>query len=161
MSSGKMIRTLREMRGLSQKTLAEQIGWNQEDVSRIETGRVQITVEKLRQAAAFFDVLSSVILGEIPLANTKLGAGPVDIDPVIWNIIEVIWDHPGSGLVSAEDIEPHLHMVCRNTRAANISSKKQRLVFIKYQINTVVETLETLHKMTTGPNLGKSGSKGK
>jgi transcriptional regulator with XRE-family HTH domain len=149
------------MRGLSQKILAEQIGWNQEDVSRIETGRVQITVEKLRQAAAFFDVLSSVILGEIPLANTKAAAGPVEIDPVIWNIVEVIWDHHGNGLVSAEDIEPHLHMVCRNTRVANISSKRQRLVFIKYQINTIVETLETLHKMKTGASPGKSGPKGK
>jgi len=51
MQIGSEIRTIRESKGLSQRELAELIGSDQKQIYRWETGKQDITVERLERIA--------------------------------------------------------------------------------------------------------------
>ncbi|MBR2893091.1 MAG: helix-turn-helix transcriptional regulator [Clostridia bacterium] len=57
------IRELREDRDLSQKEIAEVIGTTQQQYSKIETGKADISGEKLIRLAEFYGVSADYILG--------------------------------------------------------------------------------------------------
>lgn len=66
-----MLAVLRKDKGLTQRELATQIGWSQEDVSRAENGKTKLTDNKIRKLADFFNVNSSVILGDEKILMEK------------------------------------------------------------------------------------------
>lgn len=57
------IRDLREDRDLSQAEVAKQLHITQQQYSNIETGKSDITGERLILLAAFYDVTTDYILG--------------------------------------------------------------------------------------------------
>ena len=57
------IRDLREDRDLSQAEIAKVIQTTQQQYSKIETGRADISGEKLRRLAEFYNVSADYILG--------------------------------------------------------------------------------------------------
>ncbi|MBQ3156460.1 MAG: helix-turn-helix transcriptional regulator [Clostridia bacterium] len=57
------IRDLREDRDLSQKEVAAYLHISQQCYSKIETGRMDITGERLLQLAKLYDVTTDYILG--------------------------------------------------------------------------------------------------
>lgn len=64
-----MLQELRETNGLSQQQLADALSamgarWTQADVSRIETGKIRPTIDRIRQAADYFGVTQGTLLGE-------------------------------------------------------------------------------------------------
>ncbi len=67
-----MLREMRETKGLSQQQLADALSgmwprWTQADVSRIESGKIRPTINKIKQAADFFGVTQGTMLGEEPI----------------------------------------------------------------------------------------------
>lgn len=50
------LRTVREMRGLSQRELAAAVGVSQSAIAQIETGRTQPTLANLKKIAEALDV---------------------------------------------------------------------------------------------------------
>jgi XRE family transcriptional regulator, regulator of sulfur utilization len=61
---GSNVRTLREMKGLSQGQLAKAAGCHQPDVSDLEHGRHEPTISFLRRIAAALGVNLSVLMSE-------------------------------------------------------------------------------------------------
>ena len=59
------IRDLREDRDLSQKEIAKILQTTQQQYSKIETGRSDISGEKIRRLAQFYNVSADYILGLI------------------------------------------------------------------------------------------------
>ena len=59
------IRDLREDRDLSQAEVAEVIGTTQQQYSKIETGKSDISGEKLKRLAKFYNISADYILGLI------------------------------------------------------------------------------------------------
>lgn len=59
------IRDLREDRDLKQAELAKVLGTTQQNYSKIETGRSDISGEKLMKLAEFYNVSADYILGLI------------------------------------------------------------------------------------------------
>ena len=57
------IRDLREDRDLSQSTVAKIIGTTQQQYSKIETGKADISGEKLMRLAEFYNISVDYILG--------------------------------------------------------------------------------------------------
>ena len=57
------IRELREDRDLSQTDIAKVIGTTQQQYSKIETGRADISAEKLVRLARFYNISIDYILG--------------------------------------------------------------------------------------------------
>ena len=57
------IKDLREDRDLSQAEIAKVIGTTQQQYSKIETGKADISGEKLRKLAMFYNVSADYILG--------------------------------------------------------------------------------------------------
>ncbi|MBO5891884.1 MAG: helix-turn-helix transcriptional regulator [Oscillospiraceae bacterium] len=57
------IKDLREDRDLSQAEIAKVIGTTQQQYSKIETGKADISGEKLRKLALFYNVSADYILG--------------------------------------------------------------------------------------------------
>ncbi len=57
------IRALREDRDLSQETVAKIIKTTQQQYSKIETGKADISGEKLKLLALFYNVSADYILG--------------------------------------------------------------------------------------------------
>ena len=57
------IRDLREDRDLSQAQIAKIIGTTQQQYSKIETGRADISGEKLRKLAEYYNISADYILG--------------------------------------------------------------------------------------------------
>lgn len=57
------IRDLREDRDLTQAEVAKVIGTTQQQYSKIETGRADISGEKLRLLAQFYNISADYILG--------------------------------------------------------------------------------------------------
>lgn len=57
------IRELREDRDFSQKEIAKIIGTTQQQYSKIETGKADISGEKLIRLAKFYNVTTDYILG--------------------------------------------------------------------------------------------------
>ena len=57
------IRDLREDRDLSQAQIAKVIGTTQQQYSKIETGRADISGEKLRKLAEYYNISADYILG--------------------------------------------------------------------------------------------------
>lgn len=60
------IRDLREDRDLSQADIAKIIHTTQQQYSKIETGKADISGEKLKRLAEFYNVSADYILGLIP-----------------------------------------------------------------------------------------------
>ena len=60
------IRELREDRDLSQSDVAKVLGTTQQQYSKIETGRSDISGEKLKRLAEFYNVSADYILGLTP-----------------------------------------------------------------------------------------------
>jgi transcriptional regulator with XRE-family HTH domain len=60
---GERLKELRTEKGLSQKTLAEQLGCNQSMVSFWENGVNEPTENVIRKAALFFEVSADYLLG--------------------------------------------------------------------------------------------------
>lgn len=65
------MRALRDREGLTQADLAIKLGWEQPDLSKIERGLVEMTVERQRRAAKFFGVSQDIISGDSPLNEVK------------------------------------------------------------------------------------------
>ena len=57
------IKDLREDRDLSQKEIAKVIHTTQQQYSKIETGRADISGEKLKRLAKFYNLSADYILG--------------------------------------------------------------------------------------------------
>ncbi len=57
------IRDLREDRDLSQSEIAKVINTTQQQYSKIETGKADISGEKLKRLALFYNVSADYILG--------------------------------------------------------------------------------------------------
>lgn len=57
------IRALREDRDLSQETVAKIIKTTQQQYSKIETGKADISGEKLKLLAIFYNISADYILG--------------------------------------------------------------------------------------------------
>jgi len=68
MTPGEMIKTLRELKGISQLTLAKETGISQTNISAIENGRVQIGKER---SIVFAEALN-VHPGSIMFADYKI-----------------------------------------------------------------------------------------
>ena len=62
MSPGEMVRTLRELKGLSQLDLARESGISQTNISAIENGRVKIGKERAIMLAEALNVHPSSIM---------------------------------------------------------------------------------------------------
>jgi len=62
MTPGEMIKTLRELKGISQLTLAKETGISQTNISAIENGRVQIGKERSIVLAEALNVHPSSIM---------------------------------------------------------------------------------------------------
>lgn len=56
------LRTVREMRGLSQRELAAAVGVSQSAIAQIETGRTQPTLANLKKIAEALDVSLCVLV---------------------------------------------------------------------------------------------------
>ena len=69
------IRDLREDRDLTQADIAKVLQTTQQQYSKIETGRADISGEKLKRLAVFYNISADYILGLTdvprPLNNTK------------------------------------------------------------------------------------------
>ena len=64
MTSGEIIRILREQQGLSQEQLASQLGYrDRSTIAKIETGKQGLSQKKIKQMAAFFNVSVYRIMG--------------------------------------------------------------------------------------------------
>ena len=64
MTSGEVIRALREKNGLSQEQLASHLGYtDRSSIAKIETGRIGLSQKKIKQIAAFFNVSIYHIMG--------------------------------------------------------------------------------------------------
>lgn len=62
LTSGEVIRMLRELKGWTQKTLAERSGINATNISMLENGKVDIGKRRAEQLAAAFDVHPAIIM---------------------------------------------------------------------------------------------------
>lgn len=60
--AGANARAIREQRGLSQREVGEPLGWNQSMVGRLESGRVNMTVEQLLLLAGVLGVKPARLL---------------------------------------------------------------------------------------------------
>ena len=70
MTSGEIVRQLREKQGLSQEQLAIQLGYrDRSTIAKIETGKQGLSQKKIRQLASFFNVSINHIMGinEMPV----------------------------------------------------------------------------------------------
>mgnify|MGYP001791501737 CR=1 FL=1 len=62
LTTGEVIRMLRELKGWTQKTLAEQSGINITNISLLENGKVDIGKRRAEHLAAAFDVHPAIIM---------------------------------------------------------------------------------------------------
>ena len=73
MKTGDIIRALRENQGLSQEALAARLGYkDRSSISKIETGKVDLSQSKLEQMSAVFGVPVSHLLGIAPAEKDGL-----------------------------------------------------------------------------------------
>ena len=86
MTSGEIVRQLREKQGLSQEQLANQLGYrDRSTIAKIETGKQGLSQKKIRQLAAFFNVSINHIMGlnempttyRIPILGTIACGAPI------------------------------------------------------------------------------------
>ena len=64
MTSGEIVRALREERGLSQEQLANHLGYtDRSSIAKIETGKFGLSQDKIKKLAAFFNVSIYRIMG--------------------------------------------------------------------------------------------------
>lgn len=64
-SVGRTVRAVREMRGWSVAACAARCGWSQSTLSRLETGRVSMTVDQLVALASVLDSTPSRLLRDV------------------------------------------------------------------------------------------------
>lgn len=62
LTTGEVIRMLRELKGWTQKTLAERSGISVTNLSLLENGRVDIGKKRAEQLAAAFDIHPAIIM---------------------------------------------------------------------------------------------------
>lgn len=72
MTTGEIIRTLREKQGMTQTELAARLGYtDRSSIAKIETGKVDLTQSKLQQLMEIFRVPIHTLLGLEPLPATR------------------------------------------------------------------------------------------
>ena len=62
LTTGEVLRMLRELKGWTQSQLAEQSGINATNISLLENGKVDIGKKRAEQLAAAFDVHPAIIM---------------------------------------------------------------------------------------------------
>ena len=86
MTSGEIVRQLREKQGLSQEQLAIQLGYrDRSTIAKIETGKQGLSQKKIRQLASFFNVSINHIMGinempvtyRVPILGTIACGAPI------------------------------------------------------------------------------------
>lgn len=86
MTSGEIVRALREERGLSQEQLAGHLGYtDRSSIAKIETGKFGLSQDKIKKLAAFFNVSIYRIMGyddmpgsyKIPILGTIACGAPI------------------------------------------------------------------------------------
>ena len=73
MTTGEIIRTLRERQGMNQATLAQRLGYtDRSSIAKIETGKVDLSQSKLQQLMEIFHVPIHTLLGLEPPATRQI-----------------------------------------------------------------------------------------
>jgi len=68
---GKRIKTARRKKGLTQENLVEQMGVSIAYLSKVETGRIHINLERLSQICNILDVTEGEILNGVSNSSSK------------------------------------------------------------------------------------------
>ena len=82
MTFGENLKTLRNARSISQKDLAEELGFTFQNISKWERNESQPDIETLIKIAKFFSTTTDALLGFVPeekLSSLSLGKHEVDI----------------------------------------------------------------------------------
>ncbi len=69
------IKRLRRLLGLSQKEMAERLHMDQSAYSRLENGKVQLSVDRLRMLSAIFEVSAADLLSNEPFKIVLITLG--------------------------------------------------------------------------------------
>ena len=62
LTTGEVIRLLRELKGWTQEQLADQSGLNAKNISLLENGRIEIGKKRAEQLAKAFDIHPAIIM---------------------------------------------------------------------------------------------------
>jgi len=74
MNECRIMKILRESRNFSQEYIAGKLGINQNAYSKLENGKVKITVERIRQLAKIYEVKPEYFLSiDLPVINYNIG----------------------------------------------------------------------------------------
>lgn len=74
MNEYRIMKILRESRNFSQEYIAGKLGINQNAYSKLENGKVKITLERIRQLAEIYNVKPEYFLSiDLPVINYNIG----------------------------------------------------------------------------------------
>ncbi|MBI1273319.1 MAG: helix-turn-helix domain-containing protein [Alphaproteobacteria bacterium] len=93
-----ILKKLREQAGLSQAALADKLGWNQVDVHRLETGKVGMTLDKVKKLSKALGVPASAFVEDVAIVRPPLrypGAPSAADAPIAHSLYEITADAGG------------------------------------------------------------------
>lgn len=158
MTTGEVIRTLREKQGLSQEQLAQQLGYrDRSSIAKIETGKIQLSQTKLEQLSKFFQVSVYRLMGlvELPTAHRIPVLGAIACGAPI-----LAQEHIDCYTSVPDEIHADFALVCKGDSMVGARIFDGDLVYIRQQETVengeiaavLIDGEATLKRIRRGPD---------